>query len=641
MAVKLIYVDPAADSLGADGSKDHPYNTTDAGVTACNTAENVLNLRRGRVYAPPSGIAGGLWFANHAPAGFTLVKSYGDEEMPPTFYGGMRMLPGDAGWSYVGDGLWKKAITSNSNYADPEQMRLYVGSQITGTAANNSLGTGYGFGKAVARYPNGKSDTEAQILAFVGSDGSTAKRLWMYTRDSGGYLYVYTGTDKQDPPTYYGGITLVGSNNKTDATGMGRAYGVAIYSNSTGKNVRVTEVDSIYAASSSFRVFATGGTANQDNGFEHCRGYAFARNGLMTVGVPSVYIARAYARDMTIDAVATLDEDWNYPTKIAGITWLPDSQDATQLGSCTTDNVFERVRTFDGYHINTLIGSMSSTDRGTVNGRLIDCEGSNPNRLYGSALSPSLLGAGNVARIDRFKGHDAVRFVASTGDGTAIISDSVFENGKKPFLNYTAAQGQTPPLSTISGINIASGTGFGTQEIGALTFNRCTILNPYGFMLEASDSGTGSLVAQSIIFNDSLLVDLTYLDDAQARSFSYTYYPKPGLSIKLNNNSLPAGLIEFNNTRYWTGAAGQVRVGRWDAVSPNTTSATMADSPEITGTFSEADPMVDARGYLLEGSPLKYAAPLTDLAYDVDGRARSNPTSIGAYEYVEPRASRL
>lgn len=42
-----------------------------------------------------------------------------------------------------------------------------------------------------------------------------------------------------------------------------------------------------------------------------------------------------------------------------------------------------------------------------------------------------------------------------------------------------------------------------------------------------------------------------------------------------------------------------------------------------------------------QGSPLKYVAPLADLAYDVDGRARSNPTSIGAHEYVEPRASRL
>lgn len=61
---------------------------------------------------------------------------------------------------------------------------------------------------------------------------------------------------------------------------------------------------------------------------------------------------------------------------------------------------------------------------------------------------------------------------------------------------------------------------------------------------------------------------------------------------------------------------------------------------ERGSTISTGDP-VSMRERPLVGSPLKYTVPLTDLAYDVDGRARNNPTSIGAYEYVEPRASRL
>jgi hypothetical protein len=637
MAAKLIFVDPAA-AAGGNGLKDTPYNTTALGVTACNTAENVLHLRRGRVYAPPAASAG-LWFSNHAPAGFTIVKSYGDEEMPPTLFGGMRMLPGDPGWSYVGAGLWKRAITSNANYAGPYGMRLYVGSRILGAAANNSLGTGYEFGKAVARYPNDKADTEAQILAYVDSDGLQAKRLWMYTRDSGGYLYVFTGSATIDPPTYYGGITLVGSNNLTDANGMGRAYGAAMFANTTCKNILVTEVDSIYAAASSFRVLSTGASTNQDNGFANCRGYAFGANGLMTVGTSLGSVVRATARDMLIDAVATLDEDWNFRDKF-GIAWLNGSQDATVLGPYTADNTFERVRTLDGYHLNTLIGTMSSASKGTVNGRLIDCSGDNSNRAYGTLLVGSILGAGNVAVIDRFRGENAVSFISRTGDGKMCVNDAHFSNGKAPFPVYSRALGMEPPLALIPGIGVFSNAGaYGTMEDGCLTLNRSTFMNPYGFMFAIEEFGGQPMVANTVRANDCLLYDRTYLDNISARSFGYEFYPKPGLSIDGRGVSSGAtGYLNLANCYYWTGAAAQPRVGTTNSVSVGLGSWV---GLAAGSTFSEADPKVDALGYLLDGSPLKYTLPLTAPAYDVDGRMRNNPTSVGAREFVESRYSRI
>lgn len=105
------------------------------------------------------------------------------------------------------------------------------------------------------------------------------------------------------------------------------------------------------------------------------------------------------------------------------------------------------------------------------------------------------------------------------------------------------------------------------------------------------------------------------------------------------------------------GAIAPVRVAVCTAApapisAPPAAADTRVAPPEIAAATPapQAPPPVFARAEPLRFEPppavippvvAPATAPLTAPAYDVDGRARNNPTSIGAHEYVEPRASRF
>lgn len=635
MAVQLLYCDPAASESGITGAVDHPYTRFDTAVAAAGN-DTVIYVRRGRIYTN-AGTASGVFYINaKSPTTKILVTPYGDEEMPPTAMGGLNMLPGDTGWTYVSDGVWKKALLYNSAGVTATFMRLFVGSSITGTAVNRSLGTGYSFGTAVAKCAVATNADEATILADMHYRTPYGYRIWHYTTDSTGYLYVWTGSATQDPPTYYDGITLVGSNGLIGGTGWGKKAG-AIISNSS--NVTIDGVDSIFCTGGNQLINGAAAPVS-DCTLTNANCYAFGSNGLYIAGYSATRLATRFAaRNCKNDAIATLAEEWNHRAK-GSLFWINGSQDGAVIGSYTDSCTLERVETIDAEHGNTFVGSSDSTKAGyTINSRLIDCIGRNPNRLYGSMLGIAGLGAGNASYVDRFRGSDAVSFISRTGSGKAIISNSSFRDAKKPYADYDYTDGDGDGIgegiNSIPGISIYKGTAWGNVEAGCLTIDKCSFSNPYGFMLALLEFGTaGAIPAGSFVATDTLFVDRTYLNDSDARTFNPTTYPKPGVSWDMRDSS-QAGAVSLTGCHHWTGSAGASLVA-----TSNTVSVAFSAWAGLTGTPDEADPLTDSRGYLLAGSPLKYTGTFTDYNRDADGKPRPATPSRGAYEYVELRTSR-
>lgn len=648
MAAQEFWVDPSVAPGGAGTSSSDPYDRLDLALTAATGAEAYIYVKRGLIYAPYSTNPAVLNISSKNPAGFLRIKSYGDAVMPPTMFAGTYMPPGDTGWSYVGAGLWKKAISDNSQSLTAGSMRIFVGSHPTGPAAGSSLGTGYTYGTAIARYAAlFDNATEAQVLAQVGTRGLTHDRLWMYTSGAlggNGILYIYTGNATQDPPTFYGGITMVGANSLYDASGVGRRYGALT---SQCSNVHMKEIDTIFAHSAGLRMSSSSSTS-ADILFSDCNAYAYGSNGLCIGNATSVSykITRGVMRNCVSDAVATTAEDYNYPTKASGVTqtndWLQTSQDGSVIGSYTESCMFDRCTTIDAFHVNTYIGTSIAARQDTVNAMVVDCVGRQPNRGYGTLLNISGLNAGNVAVVTRFAGSDAVSGISRTGSGTAVFNSCVIKDLKRPNPAYDFSAGSGPGTGTgvnqIPGLSIYPNAPFGSLETGCITLNNCTVMQPYGFMLWVSElSEPAAVPAGVFVANNSLFVDTRWINDSSARTFNGGGAGKAGVSWEVRDCPT-AGAVVMTGCYYYTGSAGGLRVGNTTSGTPVAFSAWAG----LSGTMNESDPMVDENGFMTSASsPLYHSGTHTTYKRDAKGMQFNNPPSIGAYEYVGARPSRL
>lgn len=576
------YVDPAAPD-GGTGSMAAPLSRQDLAVAAATGSNDTIWLKRGHVYQACGSQIAPLYLAGKSPSGRLRVRSYGDAAMPPTMFAGTNMLPGDAGWAYIGSGLWRKALADHG-YADPYGMRLFAGhSRPTGPAVGRSLGTGYSLGTPRARYAAAKGATEAQVLAAVGTMGYLAPRVWTYTAGStggNGVLYVWTGSAALDPPTYYDGITLVGANNLYDAAGFGRPYGALIYNCS---RVEVSEVDVLFAPAA-LRI--TGNVAQSESAFTDCNGRAFGVSGLLIEGkAVGAEQSGAVARRCVLDASGSLAEEWNSREE-AGYSWINGAQDGAVIGRWTAGCTFDAVTVKDAAHMGIFVGAMTSTGSGTTAGAaMTDCASSSPNRIYGGYLGCSGLGAGNVATVSRYAGSDAVSFLSRSGSGRLTINESSFQAAKAPFPDYDYTSHPTGKgIVSIPGIAMFSAAGWGAIEPGALVLNGCTIEQPYGFMLALQEFGTpGAIPAGAMEFNDCALVDTAWLGVREARTFKPGLYDKPGVSIDSRDCATP-GAVKASASTYRTGASGAQRVA-----TSNTTSVALAAWPVLSGVLTEED----------------------------------------------------
>ena len=661
MAYKQVFFDPSASESGQDGTYAHPWTRQSSLTNATLGDECDLFVRRGLIYGNTSSAAGIFYASGLTPAGRIRWLPYGDEEMPPTAMGGLAMAPGDTGWSYLGDGVWKKSLTYYASVgSSPVSARLFVGgARITGPVANRELGTGYSWGTPIARAAieiDNATVSDAQIMAALHKPtGYGSYRDFHLTWDITGLLYnlyVYTGTALQDPPTFYDGIVLVAYNGVVGATGFGRKAAIRT---SNSNNIEFVGLEGIW---STFGIYLGAGTTDatwQNNSARDCNIHGFGVSALYIAGSTPARVALNYRiSDCLADARATKTEDWNFRDK-GNYFWLNGSQDGATIGPYSTNGLMERCTVLGSGHANFYAGVTTSAVAGyTVNARFVDCYTSNAQRggVYGYHIAAAGLGVGNVATFDRFHGTDCPVAVHKTGSGKLLLRDSKFMNGTRPFPAYDATAGGGGPgeydgteaMNLCPFVDVFKNAPFGAIEAGSITAERCTFMQPYGWMLELASYGDvgGTIIPTGTMqFTDCVFVDTKWLNTPAARTYNSQSpaMTRTGVSLNMRDWGGAAGAIQFNNVYYYTGTSGSSNTTI--ATNPNPTSIPMASFTGLTGTWSEVDPMVDDNGRIASAlSPLRGAATSRS-NYDQLGIPRRYPNDVGAHEYVEARPSRF
>lgn len=662
MAYKQVFFDPSAPDAGQTGTYAHPY-TQQSMLTYANLGDECdIFSPRGLLYTNPNS-AGAIFYAlNWTPAGRIRWMPYDTgPEMPPTAFGGYPMVAGDVGWVYMGDGIWKKSLLFNSASASlfPEHMRLFAGARITGPAQNKSPGTGWIQGTPIAKAAvttKATDTTEADILTALHHTTHYGYfRDWHLSYDdttSTAVLYVYTGSATQDPPTFYDGIILTGSNGLTGGTGWGRVTGMKTLGS---YNVQFIGLDVTYTASGiALATAAADGTQWQNNQAIGCRAWNYSLNGINIYGANVNRRAQNYAAiDCECHQGWQISEEWNYRDKagVPKVEWINAKLDTAIIGAFTTDCSMDNVRLYlGGAHSSFYIGVGNSAIAGyTVNARVTNCKVyGDPANTYNYFIASAGLGVGNVARIDRFYGEHCCNFIHKTGSGQLHITDSVMCNATQPFLGYGNNKGSTggemdgTETNWEPAIDVYKNAPFGAIEENALVLRRSTFAQSYGPMISLYSYGdvTGTVLPPGTIkAYDSVFIDTANLNNVKARCFNNDTLLRPGMSIEARDWGTAVGCVQFSNVFYWTGSGpGQQRVAQVTSANPPLT--TLAAWPGLTGTFSEVDPMADSSFFLKNGSPAIGLATVSEPSRDARGVWRKAQSACGGYEYVGLRRKR-
>ncbi len=174
--------------------------TPRAAQLAASAGDKIL-LKTGYCYTPVSGFF--MYFSNVSNV---EIGTYGTASDKPILDALTYQNPGVSGWTHVSGGIWKK--TFGPFYI----RRLWIGStsvgnlvsqRVLGTAKRRATGTGLN--------STSSNPSEAIILAAL-----SPHDIWFGAGSTLSYaLYVYTGSATIDPPTYYGGLAFIQSDNVT------------------------------------------------------------------------------------------------------------------------------------------------------------------------------------------------------------------------------------------------------------------------------------------------------------------------------------------------------------------------------------------------------------------------------------------
>ena len=656
MAVKHIYIDPGYVG-SSDGTYAKPFKyppslvyTSGADETVKTYDECVVHYKRGYVYNAPYATGGSVSFLNLTPAGFVRVEPYGDAALAPTSMTGWHIKPGAEAWAYLGAGVWKLTFAYDwaaNGASSLSSWRLFAASGITGApVGNGAQGTGYrigyGLARAEASYLASDTDDALAMSLLHTPTGLGWYREWLCTQRTSGaneaYLYVYTGSPSIEPAAYYDGLVLTAYTGYLESSGgHGKWAGLRA---SNCKNLTISGIDSVFAAQAADIIPGASGASNVV--IERCQMLAFgAPARVMGAGASTPAIDCGF-RDVLIDGRMLASEEHNWRAKGVPNVATPHDMDGLQIGPDTTRCFAERVAVRDvGHGLFTLGGA---TNRATIDARITDCTASNANVMWGYGLMLLPMGADNVARVDRLRCSDVMAFIHSTGIGSVVVRDSAFARTRAPYPAYDGGY----PLNddnrsvTTPAINLFCSGAFPTLSANRVIAQRCTFMEPYGYMICCNTNGYNAIPTGAVKFADCVFVDRQNLDDGAARNLNMTRGQTPGLSVQLRLTGPNTGIVDFQRCYYWTGEAGKPRVfvDYNDSTPPYVTKTTFAGTTKISGTITEVDPGVDATGRPLAGSPLRGLAPTAGLTRDAAGVYRDVMSAIGAYEYVNPRPPR-
>jgi hypothetical protein len=607
------WLDPSA-ANGGTGTFGSPFNTMSAAMTATVNAETKLHVKRGLVIAPASRFVCAA--ISKRPAGYLSIDTYGDADLPPTYFGGTWEAPGAAttGWTYIGGGIWKKAYASVGSNVTVK--RVYVGAGVTGLAANNALGTGYKVGYAIARTPVAYNATEATLLTLLGTPGAKGLRLWGHINQPSGFLYIYTpGNSTLPPPVFYQGLAIVGGDNST----FGSAEGLQI---ADSANITVDGLRVIATPENAFniRTFNVGLDSDlvtlRNASTEMVAGITYALRGQGTS-----FVRRTRVEACVADATATVEEDWNF-NSAANTDWINGTQDLFRVQHNVSGAVFSRCTALDGYHCGFSIDTSSGTIATADNILFQDCTSDTSNRLYGHPIAAG--GTGVNCVFDRITATNSTQFCQLSGK--AAVRNSIFYGGKQPYPGY---QGQGS-VNAEGCVYIATFAPWTTLSAGDITLDNLTLVNPYGYALQFFSTASGSIANGAVTMRNCIVVDTQYLN-AGSRTRSTQQASAAGTSIlyALNTGeSIPT--TNLVNNYWYTGTTGQPIVAIQTGSTPS--SSTLAALSGASGN-SEADPQLTADFRLKSTSPCIGTATPLRVERDLVGYWRPQTPSHGAYEY--------
>ncbi len=612
------YVDPS--KTNGTGSIGSPYNSITAALTAATGSNDRILLARGYVYqkfnnfyaariikTPSVGLYIGAYTASDSP-----------NTMNPTFNAITFEPPGTSGWSLVqaGTGVWKKAYASAGS--NVTVWRVFTGARLTGPAANNAQGTGYILGTARARTPVAYNATEATVMANINSAGSVSNRLWAHINQPSGFLYIYTGSDTLDPPTFYNGLGIVGS----DGAGNWGCYNGVVIQDS--QRITMEDVDCIGAVDGNHNINASGNAGDcTDITLIDCNSYGHALSGISLAGLAATtpqFVRRVLIKNSTFDSIATLNEDWNFRVG-TGISWLNGGQDDISVQQRCNGIEFLNCTVKDGYHSCIKVETFGVAAIDNIVFR--DCKLTAYNRLYGHGIVTA--GVTSVCLFDRCTIAGMTQYFQIMGGATQMRNCLCYD----PMAPYGAYNGtnnvNSEPACSIGTVSAI----YPTMSAGLVVIDNCTFVESYGYMWQIYSRVSGSLADNFAAVRNCTFLDSKYLN-AQGRAVSTTFGPDPGKSILFSlAASEPTPVFTFENNNYYTGTANQnIVVYQQSSV---VTYSTLSAMPGASGN-TESNPKLNLDFRPGTGSPLIGAGTFLRNDNDVDGLARKNPPTIGAYE---------
>lgn len=251
---RILYCDASRPNDSGDGLSAATAKRTVNAVRAITLTGDTVLYRKGYCYDPS-----GSGFSSMQVGGTSHGTYAGPNDDPPVFDGLRYQIPGTAdalGWAYEGDGVWSKQFSS-AYYA----YRLWIGARNDGI-----LTTDRDPGTAMSRTPDiGAGATQNNLTSIKAT--LTTKDIWYGAGAALGYrVYVLTGSDTIDPPTFYNGLAIL----QNDGVATGSLNGFTV---TNAQNVYVTGL-AARGASTSFNVVSSNNDATvvENVTFEDCIG---------------------------------------------------------------------------------------------------------------------------------------------------------------------------------------------------------------------------------------------------------------------------------------------------------------------------------------------------------------------------------
>jgi hypothetical protein len=564
-----------------------------------------LFVRRGYCYDPLNG----SFFNVQGNMGSSLITTYGSGDTP--IWDGLTYEPaGASGWTYIAGsgGAWKKTFGN-----------FYVRRVFSASQNNGILTTQRTVGPGLRRVVVGGVQTtttsnpsEADIVTAL-QTYSTSHHWSPGGAATGFALYIWTGSDSIDPPTFYQGLAFIQANGST----VGSVHGVELVNPQS--SVRIENQIVRGASGNGFRLNVSNvGTADSP-GFE-----------VVDCGATHVWLGAVSVFGLAA-ASATHRVKGGFCRRVTGYAnYAAQEGEGVELenafsGACDMFLIADRVDNFtieycnaiDAGHNGFALGSFFSGESAAIPTNLTVKDS------FASYATTHPYGRGFLATRGTNLRYERMRIVGqnvrSQAQGDTLVRDSKW-TGCRPSVRKPGTDQWIGTEAYVA--DNFSGLGATVRYIPVEPSN-VRILNNYA---------EGDFPNQAVTwetFSNLFGVTNTWASGAVTLANNVVIGGSTVLRAQKqaagNAATIPNDNVVRNNDFY---KAGQPSAGR---VSWLGTSHTVNSAPGFTGNL-EVDPQLTTGGKPLPTSPLIGAGVHYGYRRDLDKVQRPKPPAIGAYD---------